>query len=349
MRVGDVFIDALGVWLPEPYSAEQAVRDGLYDAVDFEESGLTGARVAGSDVAPTEMTVRAVRQLQERRQSELSDVGLLVHASSSWQGPEGWNPAPYIQRRTFGGTGPCWHLSMGCLGGLTAFEMAVSHLRAEPERQTVLFTSGDNWSQPELDRWGSVPGVILGDGASAVTLTKRPGFARLLSVNNGGVPDLEGMYRGNEPLYPGDVRLRPVPDMRQLATAYKENTPDSFEAMVLAAKVQLELVDRSLDQAGITIADVTRVAYVHYARQPLQMWLLDPLDLPLEKSTWEFGRGVGHIGPTDQIAAWDHLLTAGELGPGDHLLLVGLGPGMTIGSAVVEILERPRWLDGSDD
>ncbi|WP_330302518.1 MULTISPECIES: ketoacyl-ACP synthase III family protein [unclassified Streptomyces] len=345
MRVGDIYIDALGTWLPEPYSAERAVREGLYEAVDFEENGLLAARVAGPDEAPAEMAVRAVRQLAERRGSDLSDVDLLVHAGSSWQGPEGWRPASYIQRKTVGGTGPAWELTMGCLGGLTALEVAVGFLRGDGSRRTVLFTSADNWSSPVVDRWRSFPGVILGDGASALTLGRGTGFARLLSVNTGGVPDLEGMYRGSEPLFPGTSLQRAPLDFRLRATAYKETEQASSEAMMLSAKVQLELIDRSLEEAGIGRSDITRVAYVNYARLATQMWLLDPLGIPMSTSTWEIGRHIGHIGPSDQLVSLDRLLSHGELGPGDHVLLAGLGPGMTLGSAVLEIVSRPSWLD----
>lgn len=345
MRVDDIYLDALGTWLPEPYSAERAVREGLYEAVDFEETGLRGALVAGSNVAPTEMAIRAVNQLIERRGGDMSDIDLLLHASSSWQGPEGWRPGSYIQRRTIGGYGPAWELTMGCLGGITALEVAAAYLKAEEDRRAVLFTSGDNWSTPVVDRWRSFPGVILGDGASALTLRKGSGFARLLSVNTGGVPDLEGMYRGSEPLFPGETRDRPMIDFRARATAYKETDPASSGAMSQAAKLQLELVDRSLEQAGIGRSDITRATYVNYARQLTENWLCAPLGLTLEQSTWDIGKHHGHMGPSDQLVAFDHLLSSEELNPGDHLLIVGLGPGMTIGSAVVEIVHRPAWLD----
>lgn len=232
---------------------------------------------------------------------------------------------------------------MGCLGGLTAMEVAVGFLRGDDSRRTVLFTTADNWSSPVVDRWRSFPGVILGDGASALTLGKRPGFARLLSVNTGGVPDLEGMYRGSEPLFPGTSLQRPPIDFRMRATAYKEVDSTSSEAMMLSAKVQLELIDRSLEEAGIGRGDITRVIYVNYSRMATQMWLLDPLGIPMSTSTWEIGRHIGHIGPSDQLVSMDRLLEQGALSPGDHLLLAGLGPGMTLGSAVLEIVSPPAW------
>jgi 3-oxoacyl-[acyl-carrier-protein] synthase III len=48
----------------------------------------------------------------------------------------------------------------------------------------------------------------------------------------------------------------------------------------------------------------------------------------------------------------DHLLSRRELAPGDHLLLCGLGPGLNLAAAVIEILDLPPWLTpvrGRDD
>jgi 3-oxoacyl-[acyl-carrier-protein] synthase-3/clorobiocin biosynthesis protein CloN2 len=67
------------------------------------------------------------------------------------------------------------------------------------------------------------------------------------------------------------------------------------------------------------------------------------LGIPGSRSTWEFGRTLGHCGASDQIIALEHLVRGGGLGPGDHLLMFAYGPGVTISAAVVEILEAPVW------
>lgn len=84
---------------------------------------------------------------------------------------------------------------------------------------------------------------------------------------------------------------------------------------------------------------------MNYARDIVEQRCMVPLDLPLEKSTWEFGRTVGHCGASDQILSLDHLVTTGRLGAGDHMLLLGTGPGVTLSCAVVKVLSAPPWAE----
>ena len=67
------------------------------------------------------------------------------------------------------------------------------------------------------------------------------------------------------------------------------------------------------------------------------------LGLPMSMSTWSFGRTVGHLAASDQVVSLEHLLTSGELGPGDRLLMLGVGPGITLSCAVIEIISSPPW------
>lgn len=45
----------------------------------------------------------------------------------------------------------------------------------------------------------------------------------------------------------------------------------------------------------------------------------------------------------DQIVGLTHLVETGQVGPGDHVLIVAHGGGVSITCAVVRIDERPSW------
>ena len=62
------------------------------------------------------------------------------------------------------------------------------------------------------------------------------------------------------------------------------------------------------------------------------------LGLPLSASTWDYGRTIGHLGAADHTISLGHLLETGQVGPGDHVLMVGTAPGITYSCAVLEIL-----------
>ncbi|MEW1775924.1 3-oxoacyl-[acyl-carrier-protein] synthase III C-terminal domain-containing protein [Streptomyces sp. NPDC086777] len=106
---------------------------------------------------------------------------------------------------------------------------------------------------------------------------------------------------------------------------------------------QDELVGRTLDEAGITMEDVSRVACANGSRERVEGRAMIPLDLPMSLSTWEQGRTVGHIGASDQMVALEQLLLSGELRRGDPFLMLGVGPGLNIACAVIEIIKNPHW------
>jgi 3-oxoacyl-[acyl-carrier-protein] synthase-3/clorobiocin biosynthesis protein CloN2 len=128
-------------------------------------------------------------------------------------------------------------------------------------------------------------------------------------------------------------------DFRRQAIAQALGT-----ASLLAIQRQLlEVVERATAEAGIEVADLARVAFMHYSREIVQHRCMAALGLPMAKSTWDFGRTVGHLGASDQIVAFEHLLATGQLGTGDHFLMVGVGPGVTLSAAVIHVVGVPPW------
>lgn len=88
---------------------------------------------------------------------------------------------------------------------------------------------------------------------------------------------------------------------------------------------------------------MTRVVSVNTARAHAKERLMDPLGLPMSRSAWEFGSRMGHLGAGDQFLTLERMAVAGALGAGDRVLMIGVGPGLSIGAAVVEIVHSPDW------
>ncbi|AXK33366.1 3-oxoacyl-ACP synthase [Streptomyces armeniacus] len=344
MRTPDVFVKGLGVFLPETVSVEQAVAEGRYPAEDVELHELAGAAVAGDTPAP-EMALWAAQQAFKRCGHRPDEIDLLLYADSWYQGPDGWQPQYYLQRHLVGGDALAVEIRHGCNGMFSALELAASYLRA-PSMRAALAVATDNFGTPMIDRWRFGPGYIAGDAASAVLLTTEPGFAQLLSVCTASVPEAEEVHRSGEPLFPpGPTAGRRLDFSGRTADFNRRSMAEGVGSRVWMTVHQkmVEAVNRCLDESGIGTADVTRAAFMNYSREIVEQRGMLALGLPMSKSTWEFGRTVGHLGASDQIVSLDHLLAAGELGPGDHMLLVGVGPGITISCAVVKILEPPPW------
>ncbi|WP_285740970.1 ketoacyl-ACP synthase III family protein [Kitasatospora phosalacinea] len=337
----NVFIGAVGAYVPGSSTVAAAVENGWMDAAEANASGLLGVATAGRTPAP-EMAVEAARQALARWGHDASALGLLLYVDVYHSGPQGWLPQSHVMRHVVGGELLAVGVRQGCNGVFGALELAAAHLRGA-DSEAALITAADNMNSPQVDRWKALPGFLLGDGASALVLSRTDGFARLLSVNTVAVPALEGVHRGTQPLFPSAVATGQALDFRARQEEFSlsgEAPPDGGLQMM---KIQAEVVDRTLAEAGTEVGELARVAFPHGSREILEDRWMTPLGLPLERSTWEYGRRVGHLGASDQVAAFEHLLATEQVGPGDKVLLVGIGPGVGIAAAVVEILETPSW------
>jgi 3-oxoacyl-[acyl-carrier-protein] synthase III len=350
VRTPDISIRGLGVFLPDTVSVDWAVHAGLYPPAEVDLHELTGAAVAGDTPAP-EMALRAARTALARCGQDAEGLDLLLYADSWHQGPDGWQPQYYLQRHLPCAGALAVEIRQGCNGMFSALELAASYLRADPSRSAALVVAADNFGTPLMNRWRMGPGYIAGDGACAVVIGPEPGFARLLSVCSTAVPEAEELHRSGEPLFPPGATVGRAVDFNARSADYRRRAVvEAFGTASLMAiqRQMLQIVEQATDEAGVRVGDIARVAFMHYAREIVEQRCMVALGLPMSRSTWEYGRTVGHLGASDQVVALDHLLATGQLGPGDHLLMVGVGPGVTLSAAVVGVLQRPPWLGSGE-
>ena len=177
---------------------------------------------------------------------------------------------------------------------------------------------------------------MYGDAGSAVVLSRRPGIARIRSIASFTDPSLEGLQRGDEPFRmasvaahrPVDIRLR----KRQWLTQRSAIEVNGRNGDAVSTVVKTALAD-----AGLDLPDLARICAPHYGRRLLETQVLRPLGIREDRTMTELGLRVGHLGASDQIVALDHLLRTGEVTDGDHVLLLGIGVGMTWTAVVLEL------------
>ncbi|KMS77310.1 hypothetical protein ACM01_01370 [Streptomyces viridochromogenes] len=341
MQVQDIYLDSVGMYVPETVSAADAVAQGLYDPGMHAETGLTGVAVSPGVSGP-DMAVIAAERALERGVLGKADIDAVFHASCFHQGPDGWCAQTYVQLKAVGRGVPAFEVRHGCNGMFDAFELAVCYLRADVGRDTALVTIGDNLDSPFIDRWRSAPFQLIGDAGAAAVLSARGGFARLRSVGSLLVQELEELHRGTDPLFPPPATTGRALDLGARSADFFA-TYDLGEFNRLSIGGLRTLVDRLVAEAGADLGDIARVSYMSVSRDFTEQRLMAPLGLPMERSCWEYAGHVGHLGAADHLAALDHLLDTGDLAPGDLMLMVGLAPGLSIGGAVIEIVDAPAW------
>jgi 3-oxoacyl-[acyl-carrier-protein] synthase III len=309
MRTPGIYLRSIGVHLPPLVSIDAVPPRGRSRADEPTYFRLGRAPAARGIPAP-ELALGATRQAFDRS-AGLSPVNLdlLIYTDVRHQRPDGWQPQYYLQLTA--GDVLAIELRHGCCGLFSAVELAASYLRAEPRRRAALLVAADNHGTPQIDRWRRFPDIVMSDGGCALLLTTDRGFAEVLAVN-------------------------------VVVTCNVEPDPYGFAAPIGVNKLLMDMVDRTLAEAGISLSDVARVAFPHSRRDDLEKAVLAWLGLTAADTTWEYGAGIGHLGVSEQFVALEHLLATGALTAGDHVLLIGLGVGVTVSCAALRILRVPE-------
>lgn len=329
MQISGVYVNAVGTYLPEVRAAPSK-----------DDDTMTGAAVAG-DLPAVEMALRASRQALARSGRPADSFGLLFYVEVYHCGPDGWCPQAYLQRHLLSGSALAVGVRQGCNGVFGAMELAAGHLPGLGGERAAMIVAADNLDSPLLDRWTALKGYCMGDGATALVLSTVPGFARLRSVTSTTVPELEELHRGKEPLHPSSLATGRHTDFQERNDFFVNSGNFTNDLILKLIGTGREVVSRALDEAGIGLDQVTRVAPFNAPWSNLEVYLT-PLGLTPEMTTWEYGRSVGHSA-SDHLLAFEHLLTTGELRPGDHLLMFGVGPGVNLAAAVIEIVDAVPW------
>lgn len=341
MNGGELYIAGTGTWLPPVERMVDAVADGRCDAAVARSTRMEAVTVSAGETPP-EMAVRAAGTALDRAATEPGDIDLVLHASFYYQGFDLWAPASYVQREAVGNQCPAMEIRQVSNGGMAALDLAWAYLGADPTRTAALLTTGDRFCLPGFDRWRSDPGTVYGDGGTALVVSRHSGFARVRSIATVSAPELEGMHRGDDPAGPAPFSHRAVVDLeshKRDFLARQGVTP----TIARVSTAQETVVKHTLADAGLELADVDRFVLPHLGHRRLQVSYFAKFGIDPDRTTWAWSRGVGHLGAGDPFAGLDHLVTSGELAPGDRCLLFGVGAGFSWSCAVVEMLDAPSW------
>jgi 3-oxoacyl-[acyl-carrier-protein] synthase-3 len=263
---------------------------------------------------------------------------------AGFTGLDGWNIASYLQHQVLDGAGVAFEIRQQSNGAMAGIELAAAHLAAGTDRAAALITASDRFDMPVWDRWRAYHGLVLADGGSAAVFSRRPGFARVLSLVTECRADLEGAQRADLPFLAnpalGDPELYPISLINRmekfsgryggLGAVFKQ-----MNASLICS------VGRAADEAGIHFSDADHIVFPNFGRMMLKQEILEPLELTIDQTTWTWAREIGHAGATDQFGALDHLARQGELRPGQKVVLTGIGIGFNWTTVVLEILEAP--------
>lgn len=338
MEEKDVFVSGVGMSLPRAMMTDEAVELGLTDEWTVKRTRIRSVCV--SEEAGPELAVRAARRALRAACAGPADIDLVLHACTYFQGHDLWAPASYVQRNSIANSCPSLVIDQLSNGGMAAIELAAAYLRADSRRRGALLTTGDRFCLPGMDRWGTDPGTVLGDGGTALVLSRTDGFARLLSLATVSDPELELMGRGAAPFGSAPLGARaPVSVADHRAWLAKKISMSGLTERLLAG--QQQACKQAFDEAGVTLDDIDWFVVPNLGYPKMEFQFFSLLGIGLDRTTWPWGSGIGHLGAGDQFAGLAHLAETGALAAGQRCALISAGGGFAWTVAVLQITRMP--------
>jgi 3-oxoacyl-[acyl-carrier-protein] synthase-3 len=330
-----IYIRGVGIELAARRPISDAVASGECPPEIAERTGTESVAVS-EHASGVELAAAAARKALQDAAVNGPRIDLIAHSNVYYQGHDLWSPSAYIQRETGAADAVAVEIRQMSNGGMAGVDLAAAYLTGR-DRDLALLTTGDRFAGPGFDRWISDPGTIYGDGGTALVLSRTGGFAVFRSLVQVADATLEAMHRGDDPFGVAPFSVRPRVDLDPLKEAFLAGT----SVMSTVAKVrcgQERVIARSLDEAGVKITDIDWFVLPHFGNRRLRSTFLRPLNIDIERTTWNFARTVGHLGAGDQFAGFAHLRERDLLRTGDAVLFAGVGAGFSWSAAVVEVL-----------
>lgn len=346
MRV-PIYIAAAAAWIPPAASAKEAVANGEYSQDDLAGNNVMCLPVAPEGETASSMAVAAGRRALQRAAGVVRErIDLVLHASIYHQGHgHCWTSASFIQRELDLTGAFAMNIDQASNGGMAAVDLAGAYLESG-RADTVLVTTADRFASPGFNRWESTYGVVFGDGATALVLSSKGGFARIVAMESMTDATLEQLYRGTEPM---NSMIQPGPiDLRERQRSYVAEV--GLGSVLQRFSVALcAVVGRALSKSGYELRDFTKILLPSIGHVLMGLKFLKPLGISADQTMMSWGSYTGHLGAGDQIAGLARLVEKNKVVPGDRMLLIGAGGGYSVTVAVVEIDSLPEWPDASTD
>jgi len=322
-----VSIIGTGSYVPE----KRLTNEDLTKIVDTSDewittrTGIKERRIAGKDENTSDMATKAALNAIEQAKISPEEIDLILVATAT---PDMLFPATacFVQKKIGAINAACLDISAACAGFLFAVEIAQQFITSHTY-DTVLvigaekLTSITNWTDRNTC-------VLFGDGAGAAILRHRGESHGVISTHIGSdaqYTDILFMPGGGSrcPITRDNVDLN-------LATIHmtgKEVYKQAVTAMIDAAK-------KALDQAGLSIHDIACVI-PHQANLRIIEGIADRLGIALEKFYVNLDR-YGNTSAAAVAIALDEANRTGRIKPGDYVLMVVFGGGLTWASTIIE-------------
>lgn len=325
-----LYIASAAAEIPPGLPLADAVRDGLIPEENAKVTGMSTVSVADESTSLFDLVTAAASSAVSQAGLPASDIGAVLFANVfPYTRPRLYNMATGIAEAVGAPVAFATELSGGCVASINALVLAALRMVHSQER-AALVVAGDVWRQPHIDRFNTEVGYIFADGAAAVVLSREAGFARLISAATLTDPNLSGIHAE----VPSD---RTPVDITARARAFLTTRMGTDQVLPRLRGGLRATLDAVLAPAGVGLADVDHVLVPAIGEPFLYRNYLDPLGIPISRTTWDHSAVTGHTGGADQFSALAYLVDQGRCKSGDTILMISEGLGFQWSVAVLRV------------
>ena len=289
------------------------------DAWIVERTGIHARHFADPQVTSSDLALEASRRALEAAGCQAQDLDLIIFATST---PDMVFPsAACILQNKLGANGcPAFDVQAVCSGFVYALTVADAMIRAGSARRALVV--GAEVFSRILDFNDRTTCVLFGDGAGAVVLeaSDTPGILASDLHADGKYVDIlcvPGTVSGGQVL--GDPLLK----------------MDGQAVFKLAVGVLEKAARAALDKAGLQDVDIDWLI-PHQANIRIMQGTAKKLKLPLQKLVVTVDQH-GNTSAASIPLALDHAVRSGQVRPGQHVMLEGVGGGFTWGAVLLKM------------
>jgi 3-oxoacyl-[acyl-carrier-protein] synthase-3 len=286
--------------------------------------------VSDGETAST-LAIAAARPALESAGVDPAAVDLVIVATVSGDQPLP-TTAAYVQKE-LGTGGGGFDLGAACAGFV--YGLAVADTMVTAGASDMALVVGTECLSRFINMEDRSTAVLFGDGAGAAVVGASEEAGIITSLL-----ELDGSH--SEMLtIPGGGSALPATEATVAAKDHTIHMPDGGEVFRRAVVAMAEACGRVLDKAGYSADDVS-LLIPHQANSRIITAVAKRLGFPMDRVVLDI-ESVGNTSAASVPIALDHAWRAGRLSPGDLVLTVAFGGGLTWGANLVRwTAETPR-------
>lgn len=323
-------ITGTGAYLPEKVITNADLEDMVDTSDEWirQRTGIVERRIADDDTATSDLSIRAARRAIEHAQIDPVDIEMILVATVT---PDTFFPstACYVQKGIGAKNASAMDVSAACAGFLYGLDLADGLIKSG-RYDTILVVGGEvfnniiNWKDRSTC-------VLFGDGAGAavVQATEEPkGILASYIGSDGDYADINLLG-----IPAGGSRMPLTPEgIEQKLDKIQMNGREVFK---LGVRLMPEAAQRVLRKANVSVEDID-LLIPHQANLRIIEAVGDRLGVPREKVYINVDK-YGNTSAATVIIALDEAIREGCAKPGDLILLVTFGAGVTWGSTLLQL------------